>query len=403
MKNNLSMIAIFLCSSLPLLAQIQTTNSTSHEKLVNRIVTSITNVKAGELVFIYGGKESIELMESIAEQVHKKGAVPQMILQTEKNAKARILAVPEGDLVAHHKAQHKLDNIPDLAIRFSPSFDGPAIEKQASPEYVAKKKQVRDQIHGKDGEPWFVNRDVLIQLPTSARAKRDNVDFSAYQKMVNEAIAADYSLIAAKGKQLSTLLKNGKKLQVTSANGTNFSVNLDNRPVSINDGIISDEDLKSPVEQDRHIALPAGMLITTVNETSATGKVTIPKDRIHDIDGIRDLQNFSFDLVNGKIANFKSETHQEFMVKKIGEFESLNQFSGIIIGFNPAMRVMQDFRPYEAEGHVALLIGGNDLTGGKNTSKHSLIFHVEKATVSIDGKVIIKDGKLMLDKLTSLE
>lgn len=84
----------------------------------------------------------------------------------------------------------------------------------------------------------------------------------------------------------------------------------------------------------------------------------------------------------------------------------LNLFGGFAIGLNPALKILsddkQDYRPYAAEGFVTIAMGGNDWDGGTNKLKDGFTLPIEKASVSIDGKVVVKDGKLMLDKLTSI-
>ncbi len=74
-----------------------------------------------------------------------------------------------------------------------------------------------------------------------------------------------------------------------------------------------------------------------------------------------------------------------------------DMFASVTIGLNPALKVIEDpgdFRPADAAGMVTISIGDNELLGGKNRSTGEFSFPVVNATVEIDGRAVIKDGKL---------
>jgi aminopeptidase len=52
------------------------------------------------------------------------------------------------------------------------------------------------------------------------------------------------------------------------------------------------------------------------------------------------------------------------------------------------------YRPVEAAGMVYLNTGDNQLLKGKNIATGGFDFPITNATVTVDGKVVIKDGKL---------
>ncbi len=151
---------------------------------------------------------------------------------------------------------------------------------------------------------------------------------------------------------------------------------------------------------DRYVTLPSGFIVVSGVETSANGKVFIPRERLYGNTGEEKVTNVSFDFVKGKMTNLKAESNQAFIEKILHDADPMmNQFAGFSIGLNPAMKVLsdekQDYRPMEAQGLVALLLGGNEIWGGTNKVKEGIGFAIDKATVSIDGKVIVKDGKLL--------
>lgn len=74
-------------------------------------------------------------------------------------------------------------------------------------------------------------------------------------------------------------------------------------------------------------------------------------------------------------------------------------FGYFSIGLNPALKVIEDngdYRPSNAEGMVYIGIGSNKIFGGNNDTQGSYNFPIVNAIIEIDGKVVIKNGKLIL-------
>jgi leucyl aminopeptidase (aminopeptidase T) len=303
--------------------------------------------------------------------------------------------------VQQHQALHKFK--PDAAINLSSNIDYGAIEKKMPAEYVAKSRQARAEVHKTTGStPW--NRSVYLNLPTRQEAQQIHVDYDTYQQMQWAAINADYTAIAANAHQLEALLKTAKKGRLTAPN-TKLTFNLNQGPVTINDGAISPEEARSAVEADRQISLPAGELTVLADENSANGKVLVPRDWCGYSVSEGKLTNASFAFVNGKVQHFKAEAGQACFDEYDKKDPGFSQFSGLAIGLNPALKVLsddkQDYRPGAAEGMVFILIGGNARYGGQNKIQESFAFPIEKATLEIDGKTIIKDGKMVWTSLAS--
>ncbi len=368
------------------------------EELARRIVSSTLNIKAGETVVIDGEQEQIPLMEAIAVEVIKKGSYPLLKLQTPKVVQATVRDVPEEYLSVQHLALHRLDYKADVSITISGKTDDNELMKNVPAAYTAKRRQVIDEIH--KGDP-NLSRSVFLNLGTPSDAARDGFDYDRYQQMKLAATNTDYAAITAKADQLEPLLKSGKKVKVTTANGTNLTFNLILRPVTVNDGVISPEDLKSSVPADRQISLPAGSISVTVDELSANGKVFVSHDQCGEGDKVK-LVNASYEFVNGKLKNSKAEAGQECFQETLKssppEFAQLGLLQ---IGLNPAAKIMSDekhdLRPLEAEGMVYISIGGNERMRGKNKIQEGFSLPLEKATVEIDGKTVVKEGKLTLD------
>jgi hypothetical protein len=111
------------------------------------------------------------------------------------------------------------------------------------------------------------------------------------------------------------------------------------------------------------------------------------------------LTGVSFEFKNGKLENFKAEKGAKCFEETLAPYTGPKDMFGYVsIGLNPALKVIEDggdYRPDSAAGMVWIGIGDNELWGGNNKTQVSFAFPIVKATVEVDGKVIIKDGQLV--------
>ena len=88
------------------------------------------------------------------------------------------------------------------------------------------------------------------------------------------------------------------------------------------------------------------------------------------------------------------------LVSAIAPFDGPKDVFGFFqIGLNPGARVIEnpgDYRPLNAAGLVTIGIGDNVLQGGDNKVKGQggFTFPIVNATVTVDDKTVVQNGKL---------
>ncbi len=386
------LMAIFLmfCA----LAVVAQAGEKKFEVLAQKIINTSANIKPGEVVVVYGGKHTIPLMETLAMEAQKAGGMVWMFLNSDRVTRSYWVEVPEKYLEQEPAYLAEwLKNI-DVWIALPGTEDPKAVFADVPSERFAKANEAGKIIEDMLNESGV--REVFIGYPTKERAELYKLDFSTYEKMHWEAVDADYKQMSEKGNLLKNMLQGAKQIKVTSPSGTNFTFSAGDRQILIDDGIITEEEAKDKLFYARSAFLPSGYVYFAPIETSANGKVVVPKDRCK----YAPLNGVSFEFKDGKLMNFMAEKgaecFEEVMAPYTGPKDMFGYFS---IGLNSALKVIEnggEYRPDAAAGMIWIGIGNNELIGGANKTQGGFSFPIVKATVEIDGKTVIKDGELIL-------
>lgn len=364
------------------------------DELAKKIINTSANVKPGEVVVIDGGKHTIALMEALAIEAQMAGGMPMIFLESDKVDRSYWKDVPEKYLGREPTFFAEWLKTIDVWISLPSIKDPQAVYADVPEARMAKASQAGEFIQGKLNEAPI--RLVSIGYPTEEAASRNQLDFKTYEKMYWDAVNADYGKISEIGNKIKKVLQGAKKVKVTSPAGTDFTFSIGDRKIIIDDGIITEEETKEKFFLTRIASLPGGSIMVAPIETSANGKVVVPREHCR----FEPLTGVSFEFVNGKLTNFKAKEgatcFEEVMEPYKGPKDMFSIFS---IGLNPALKVIEengDYRPSDAAGMVWIGIGGNELFGGNNKTQGEFWFPIVYATVEVDGKMVVKDGKLVL-------
>ena len=212
-------------------------------------------------------------------------------------------------------------------------------------------------------------------------------------------MGADYQKISEEGNKLKRMLQGAKTVRVTSPSGTDLSFSLGDRPIFVDDGIMTEERAKSQLALMRFVSLPSGTALLAPIEISANGKVVVPRNQCQ----FKPVIGESFTFNRGRLENYKAETNGQCFAEIMAAYTGPKDvFASFQIGLNPAAKVMEspgDYRPGYAAGLVYINVGDNHLLGGSNIvlGGGGSGFPIVNATVTIDGKTVVQNGKLTLD------
>jgi len=201
---------------------------------------------------------------------------------------------------------------------------------------------------------------------------------------INGAALADYDEVYNDAKRLSELMK-GDKIKVTTKLGTSIEASVKGSRVIIEAGFatkpgesaaFSDGEVSyTPIEGTGNgIAVVDGP-IAYIGKPSEPLKLTIRDGRVIDVSGGREAE---------KLLD---------MIEKTPNLDNLAEFG---IGVNKAARLNGDWQEEKkAYGNLHIALGDNIYYGGKTKCDIHMDLVIYKPTVEIDGKIIVRDGKLI--------
>lgn len=221
--------------------------------------------------------------------------------------------------------------------------------------------------------------------PNRARALR--LPLAAWQRMLIAASTVDFAALRDQITKLTPLLKSGE-VKITSPNGTNLTLRLVGREAHAEDCIVDNDDL----DHGRNVAnIPGGNILVCPDEMFAEGRVVFDRPTPYMgkwVGGIR------LDFKDGILTNYKATQNADHFKRSYDKASGeKNRIAAIGVGLNPKAKIgfMQDGI---TAGALTAAIGGNDDIGGANKTDFYFPGILTKATLTIDGKTIVQNGKL---------
>lgn len=212
----------------------------------------------------------------------------------------------------------------------------------------------------------------------------------ALDEVYERALDIDYRALDAAQERAMAILRRGT-VRVHTPAGTDLMFRVGLRPFNKQNGDASPERMQSArVRVDREIELPAGVLRVAPVEESASGVIVLPEARFGNVVARKVALQFD----NGRITRVRAEEGQEAVEAALSAGgEAARRFREFGLGFNPKLPGLGYFA-YGA-GAVRLSLGDNEELGGKVRGGFSRWFFFPDASVHVNGRYLVRDGKLL--------
>ncbi len=386
-------VCVGLVAAVPSMGQMAPAgNSVDYDRLAQRIVDQCAGIKEGEIVNISGNVRDMPLLESLAIEVRKVGAFPLLSVGTDAMGRRLIADVPEKYDSQSPLLDLKLAEMVDAAINLDWGSD-PAMNADIPRQRIEAIN--RASIPVSDLYAKRCVRGVNLgngMYPSPYNAALYGVKEEDLRKLFWNAVNIDYERIQAIGKSVSDQFAKGKEVRVTNPNGTDLRFQITDRPVTISDGVISDEDLQGGFAAAQHY-LPAGEVFLAPVPGTAEGKVVI--DRMwyqgKEVDGL------TLTFKRGKLTEMTGKPGFEAVKERYDiAGEGKDDFAFVDVGVNPNMAIPEGSKllNWTVPGMISIGIGGNVWAGGANSCPYGLSGYLPGSTLAIDGKPLVKAGVL---------
>jgi leucyl aminopeptidase (aminopeptidase T) len=366
--------------------------------LAGKVVNECLGVRPGENVTIETWTHGLEVAKELVFQARKAGACPVLLLEDEDTfwrTAAELPLTKIGKVGKHEwsilqntdayiflpgpEDMERFDNLPD---KVSDVFDS------VNEEWYARAR--RSKVRG---------LRVGFGYVTPNRARKLGIDHDQWIQEEISALDVDYEKIDKSGRKVASLFNTGKKVRISHENGTNLELKLlhiSGRKPVVDTGVMKKRyDPASGYKYGVLTNLPSGSVLVAPDENSAQGTIKFNLPTPSEKGLTRDV-SLSFGK-DGRLTeydggeNFEENFEKPYKKEKKPDKAKAALFS---IGLNPKQKTGFGFDD-SSEGVVLFGIGHYSY-GDRNKTSFRFYGLLEDATVSIDGKVIARDGRVLV-------
>lgn len=375
-------------------AQPSNTDTAQINRLASQVTRRALRIHPGDVVMIAGGKHTVPVMEALAIETLRAGGLMQMLLSSERVTRARLKELPEADL--SRPATYFADwlRTTTVYIGLPSSADPKAVFADIPETRLAKWSAGFQAIYDMlDASPV---RGAYIDYPSPGAAEVAAMPYDTYARMQLAAIGTDPDAMAQSGSALEARFKQAKTLHLTSPAGTDLRLTLANRPGIIDAGMLAPGAEKEKLFIKRWVTLPGGNFTVAPTEASASGILVTPKDQCK-FQPVRDAR---YEFTSGTLTGVTAKQGESCLKEQLAPYgQAMRRVGQLGVGLNPALQVVEDngdYRPLNGAGLITVGLGDNTLFGGTNKvpGTVSIGIPITKATLEVDGVILVEDGKL---------
>jgi aminopeptidase len=357
--------------------------------LAENAVKNCLRIRSDDNVTIFFYPHSLSLAEDLAVECFKAGADALLNLYTDGYYSAYMKHLSTEQLRKPSAFCRGLSELSTATFWLGAPYD-PAIYRRVPEEKMAADSEAETEAHRPMRERKVRSLSLAIGQVTKPRAKAYGYNFAAWERMVKAASAVPARTLTSTGQRLAGILGTADEVHVTGPGGTDLTLSVRGRPPMIYDGIVDDEDIAAGVLE---ASIPAGSVTVLPSVTGADGVVSFDVPQAW---AGRTIRRMQWTFRDGRLTKFDGDGSAVALRKQYdasaGDRDRIASFT---IGTNPkaALGFLQN--PI-VRGAVSIGVGGNEFVGGPNKSSFGFESTVRAATVEVDGKPIVREGKLLV-------
>jgi leucyl aminopeptidase (aminopeptidase T) len=358
-----------------------------YEKIAQKIVYTCAQIQKDHTIYIRGRKDCAQFCELIALACRKQKAYPLIEIHSDDYTLQELHETPIETIATIPDHTRSLIEESDFIIYVGMQPEDPLPFRLLPYERIQAerlyRKSITDIILSHPEKRW-----IGIAYPTPAQASLYTIDFSVYHDMVWNAIDIDYQALSTRIEIIASFLHGASQIHIQNIKGTDITLNIENRPILKEDGIITREDLQNG---EKICNLPTGEVYVAPNELESEGKAV-----------------FDFTFKNGKCCGVLPTIVSSGTVSPVGNTLEIKYFRDILshstgdsaiigelgFGLNPCITHMVGHQLTDEKfpGSIHLALGENRHYGGQNQSDLHWDLVISEPTVFVDSTKILDRG-----------
>ncbi|MBN2203340.1 MAG: aminopeptidase [Candidatus Aenigmarchaeota archaeon] len=277
------------------------------------------------------------------------------------------------------RASKKLSDNVDIIVK-------PVAKQSAEepPKYVAKEMKKSDVI--------MVIQSVSSMSHTKARREASKAGariatMPEFNQRLMKALEADPVKMSKVGEKIRKIFKRTDMVRIKTKSGTDVTFSIKKRLIDVDEGLYN-----KPGKIGNFGNLPAGEVCLAPVEGTANGIVVI--DSLKDLKTVYAKPKTKVVVRNGKAVDISDNRCKLGRIfKTVRNATNIAEFG---IGINPKAKVIgQILQDEKAKGTCHIAFGNNKSFGGSVQSKIHLDAILFKPNIWFDGKVFMKNGKII--------
>lgn len=337
---------------------------------------------------IYLRPHTLKLAEETAKECFRRGADVLLNLYTDEYHEAYLTDLSEGSLKQPSDFCRALTETATAQIWMGQSYD-PSFFKAIPPSKLAADSEGENKAHTplqRKGKMRWVS--VHVGAVTRPRAKAYDYDYLKWRRMVDQASLANSKILSRTGRKLASVLSGAKEVILTRPKGSNLKFSLKGRSALIHDGVIDQSDLRRGLN---YTEIPTGRVTVAPVETSAEGRIAFNSPIPW---GGRIIRKLEWTFKRGRVTNFRGNSAAMALRESwMNARGARDRIACISVGVNPKAALGFSLDPIVA-GAISVGIGDNKDLKERNRSSFFQQGTVGHATLTVDGRTLVKDGGL---------
>lgn len=360
--------------------------------IAKKVMNNALPIRHGEVAVFYAGVEDLDLAYAFAAECETRGIETLVQSCGDYISYAKLLDAPLEVFEHVPKIPEALIDVADWFIYFTGStFDKSIYQKPEFQERMLEVRRISKWTFDSSSsilQQCLTKKTHLVVFldPNLQQAEALGKSYEQAKELFLDSLDIDYDALSNLGKRIIRAVEKGGEIHVTCPKGSELKLRADGRLWMSEDG--------KPVPKSAPAAgyvhnLPVGEVFVAPLEDSAHG-VVYPQTLPGSV-----LEGLRIEFRGKKKARISATKGYEFLKSRLekatGNPYSIAEFA---FGTNPCGNVILATEKAYGTCHVA--IGQNTWLGGKNECSIHWDFLIEKPSVTIDGKPILKNGKFMV-------